>query len=69
VHFVVIARSFTDAEEAMAAETIDHLRDLLVLRKVLVKKRADLKLTHVDLELDEALEVRTSGSCLMHWTY
>jgi len=53
----------------MAAETIDHLRDLLVLRKVLVKKRADLKLTHVDLELDEALEVRTSGSCLMHWTY
>lgn len=59
----------------MAAEAIDHLRDLLVLRKVLVlckvlvKKRADLKLTHVDLELDEALEVRTSGSCLMHWTY
>jgi len=38
------------------AEEMDHLRDLLVMREALVKKRADLKLTHAELALDAAVE-------------
>ena len=37
-------------------EEIDQLRDLLVIREALVKKRADLKLTHAELDLDAEVE-------------
>ena len=39
-------------------EEIDQLRDLLVMREALVKKRADLKLTHAELDLIATAEVR-----------
>ena len=39
-------------------EEIDQLRDLLVMREALVKKRADLKLTHAELELIAEAEAR-----------
>ena len=39
-------------------EEIDQLRDFLVMREALVKKRADLKLTHAELDLIAAAEAR-----------
>jgi len=39
------------------AEEMDHLRDRLVMRHALVTTRADLKLTHAERALDDAIEV------------
>ena len=56
---VAFGEAFPDlASTASVAEEIDSLRDLLVMREALVKKRVDLKLTHTERTLDETIHAQ-----------